>query len=165
MLEITDLLGRASCEMQGTDNFPWVFVTVIKNLKQKLEYIRKCFSEGLIPDITPESYEVYCPNHLGKPQWSVMQNNLPSDTRPVFQKIPVVISGEFDNRPLRRYTSKNVDKSERTINGEVKQVLKNVADTYITNLIKYIDDYFFTGKNPSGVNTELPHWISLAKMH
>jgi hypothetical protein len=72
---------------------------------------------------------------------------------------------EFDNRPLRRYMSKNVDKSECTINGEVKLVLKNVADTktYITNLIKYIDDYFFTGKNPSGVNTELPHWISLAK--
>ena len=97
--ELTDLLDRGSCQMQGTDNFPWVFQTVMKNLKEKLEYIRKCFSDGLIPDITHETYgpdpDVYRPNHLGKAQWSVMKNNLPSDARPEFQKIPVLISGEF----------------------------------------------------------------------
>ena len=119
--ELTDLLGRASCQMQGTDNFPWVFQTVMKNLKEKLEYIRKCFSDGLIPDITYESYgpdpDVYRPNHLGKAQWSVMKNNLPSDARPEFQKIPVLISGEFDNRPLRRFMSRDAATSMRTISG------------------------------------------------
>ena len=57
VLELTDLLGRESCPMQGTDNSS-IFVTVMKNLKEKLRYIRKYFSDGIIPDISHESYAV-----------------------------------------------------------------------------------------------------------
>ena len=167
MLELTDLLGRSSCQMQSTNNFPWVFIDEIESLKKKLEYVKQCFTEGNIPEITHESYgpnpKAYCSNNLGKPPWSVMKNNIPSDSRPTFLKIPVVMQGEFDNRPLRRYMTKKVNKEKRTINSEVKRILKKIADTYITLLIKHIDGYFFNGDNPSGVVTEVPLWIKLSK--
>ena len=167
MLELTDMLGRSSCNMQGTTNFPWAFVDEMENLKKKLEYVKTCFVEGIVPDIKHASYgpdpKVYCKNNLGKSQWEVMKNNLPSDLRPTFQKIPVVLKGELENRPLTRYMKKDVKKGKRTINSEIKLTLKKIADTYITNIIHYIDGYFFNGQNPSGVNTELPIWIKLAK--
>ena len=42
-----------------------------------------------------------------------------------------------------------------TISSEVKRVLKKIAETYITLLIKQIDGYFFNDDNPSGVVREV----------
>ena len=67
----------------------------------------------------------------------------------------------FNSGDIRK--QRDAATSVRIISGEVKQVQKKIADTYITHLIDYIDGYFFTGRNPSGVNTEFPLWIALAK--
>ena len=90
----------------------------LDSLKKKLEYLKQWFSEGNIPEITHASYgrnpKAYCSNNLGKPPWSVMKNNVTSDSRQAFLKIHVVIQGEFDNRLLRRYMTKKVDKEKQT---------------------------------------------------
>ena len=60
--------------------------------------------------------------------------------------------------------SKDDDRAvEHTISQEVKNTLKEIAETYIKHLLEYIDGYFFNGKNPSNVNTALPSWILLAR--
>ena len=92
---------------------------VLDSFKKKLEYLKQWFSEGNIPEITHASYgrnpKAYCSNNLGKPPWSVMKNNVTSDSRQAFLKIPVVIQGEFDNRPLRRWYMTKMDKVKRNI--------------------------------------------------
>ena len=46
MVEISDVLARASCLLQGSCRFPWEFLDVINDLLTKLEYIKCCFSKG-----------------------------------------------------------------------------------------------------------------------
>ena len=165
MLELTDLLTRTSCQLQSSDRFPWEFIEIIKQLLKKLDYVKECFDQGLIPDITHESYgkdkDVYCKNNVGKPQWNVMKTNLPNNQRSTFLTIPVTLTGEFENRHMRRYLTKNQVKT--SIDEEVKAAMKEISKTYIAALIKYINGYFINGNNPSRINTKEPLWIKLAK--
>ena len=57
MFELTDVMTRASCELQSTCKFPWEYSDIIKDLIKKLTYVKECFDEGLIPDIQHESYK------------------------------------------------------------------------------------------------------------
>ena len=132
---------------------------------KKIDYVKECFDRGLIPDITHESYgkdkDVYCKNNVGKPQWNVMKTNLPNNQRSTFLTIPVTLTGEFENRHMRRYLTKNQVKT--SIDEEVKAAMKEISKTYIAALIKYINGYFINGNNPSRINTKEPLWIKLAK--
>jgi hypothetical protein len=125
----------------------------------------KCFSQGIVPDNKHPSYSDinYKPNGLGKQPWIHMKANLPSDSRPTFHGIAVLCSGELENRTMRRWTRRFGDTAELTIDKEVKTTLKEISDTYLKNLIKFINGYFINGQNPSSYNSKLPEWISLSK--
>ena len=164
MLEITDVMTRASCLLQGCNRFPWEYIDVIKDLIKKLEYVKECFSQGTVPSISHSSYNdhKYTKNDLGKQPWAIMKDHLPSNSRDTFLKIPVVCSGEFDSRSIRKYLRKNAQK-EVTIDSEVKEVLKEISSVYITQLINFVNGYFITGDNPSRIHTSIPKWIPLSK--
>ena len=70
---------RASCLLQSTAIFPWEFSEVIADLLVKLEYIKDCFSQGIVPDLNHQAYSDidYHPNGLHKQPWSVMKSHLP----------------------------------------------------------------------------------------
>ena len=90
-----------------------------------------------------------------------MKQHLPSNDKASFQDIPVVLSGQFDQRHMRKYLKKTV--AETTVDQEVKSTLQEIANTYTSALIKYITSYFISGQNPSRINTALPSWIALSR--
>ena len=92
MLEITDLLTRASCSLQSTSKFPWEFIEIVEDLLKKLEYITECFNEGVVPNKDHKCYNdiKYHPNGLHKQPWVIMKSHLPSNSKPTFQGIAVL---------------------------------------------------------------------------
>ena len=129
--------------------------------------MKKCFEEGTIPSLDHESYggdpDVYCPIGLGKPQWLIMKTHIPTNQRSTFQGIPVTLTGQLENRHMRRYLKKKTQEITNTIDQEVKHAMKEIAKSYIQPLIKYVNGYFIDGDNPSRIDTKTPEWISLAK--
>ena len=168
MIEITDILTRASCQLQTTNSFPWEFVDVIEDLSKKLRYVQAAFSKGILPDTSGESpfntsdYKL-TKNNLGKQPWAVIKKHLPSSTNAEFQGIDLLCTGELENRPIRRYMKKK-DSTPITIETEVSNALKDIAKNYLSPLLGYLNDYFITGNNPSHYNSALPEWIKLSRI-
>ena len=182
MIEITDVLGRASCMLQKSNALPWEHLDVIELLLQRLLYIKECFDHGRIPDhLDPPSdpHEVdedsevitedvsvkkkvktYKPNALGYQTWDIMKKHLPSSGE--FQKtVPVLCKGQIENRTMTRFVNRG--REQLTMEEEITSVLKQISAKYINGLIKHVRGYFFTGVNPAGVNTKPPEWMKLAK--
>ena len=55
------------------------------------------------------------------------------------------------------------EEEEITINSEVKDTMKVIANTYLKSLIQFINGYFVNGNNPSKCDTKLPEWIPLSR--
>ena len=55
LIEVTDILTRASCQLQDTSHFPWHYVDVIDDLLLKLQLVYDSFINGVLPDTSKES--------------------------------------------------------------------------------------------------------------
>ena len=92
---------------------------------------------------------------------------LPLDA--ALQGIPLVCSGEFENRSITRWmkntmsTDPEAEDNTPPIEKEVSTTLKDIASSYLTPLLKHLTGYFISGENPSGYNSSLPEWIHLSK--
>ena len=164
MLEITDIMTRSSCLLQQSTAFPWEHLDGIRIILKRLEYVKVCFADGKVPhsldppeEHTADTAVKYTPNGLGCQPWEVMKKHMPYNG--YFQDVPVLCKGEIDNRHMTRY----VQHEKLSLEDEISLVLREISSQYLSQLIKHLNGYFFTGKNPAGINTIPPHWMELAK--
>ena len=81
-----------------------------------------------------------------------MRENLPHNG--AFQGVPVLCQGEMSSRykTRSRITGHFAPlKPHVTVDDEIKAALRKVANTYISNLIKFIPGSFLTRENTSGI--------------